>query len=518
MSRSVRSRLLVPAAALAIGSLAGASSAFAQGSAAPQVSHPVVQTVPGVKGMALNDALNRLARSPQDVQALIDAGKASLGLGDAQAAAGFFQRAATLAPGNAQVKAGLAGAFVLNEDPFSAVPLFDEAAKAGPIDPERLADRGLAYDLLGDNVAAQTYYRQSLASSPEDETLRRLALSQAIAGDERGMDLTLAPLLQRQDKSAWRTRAFGLAILGKPAEAEAIARQSMPADMANSLSAYLRYMPRLTAAQQAAAANLGHFPRAAEIGRDDPRLAQYARPRTTIAAASQTLTPNGAPLGAKAPAKTDGKTKAKPVPAPAATLAAAQPPALAKPHIEPSGELGPVKPVPAPVMEPAPQPAKPRAAAPVAPPPAPRARRLEDVFADFTPPSKEVELRTGAVDMRKLNLAGGSAAADEKAKVKAEKAKPSHPSRIWVQVATGRSRKMLALDWGKMVKADPKVFKGKTGYTSAWGQTNRLLTGPFETEAAADAYMEKLVKAGLEKPFMWTSPAGQVVDALPAGK
>ncbi len=185
--------------------------ANAQQAGVPQVAVPVVQAVPQKSaGMRLNDALNRLARNPQDISALGEAGQASVELGDAQAAIGFYRRAMTIQPGNPQLKVGLASAYVLSEDPFTAIDLFDEAEKAGPIDPARLADRGLAFDLVGDAQTAQTYYRQSLAAAPSDETLRRLGLSQAILRDRKGMDTTLAPLLQKQDKAAWRTRASGL--------------------------------------------------------------------------------------------------------------------------------------------------------------------------------------------------------------------------------------------------------------------------------------------------------------------
>ncbi|MFN5819597.1 MAG: hypothetical protein ACK44Y_04105, partial [Novosphingobium sp.] len=119
------------------------------------------------------------------------------------------------------------------------------------------------------------------------ETLRRLALSQAISGDRRGMEVTLSPLLQKQDKAAWRTRAFAFAILGLATEAESIARANLPEAAAGGMVAYLRYMPRLTPAQQAAAANLGHFPRAAEIGRDDPRIAAFVRPKAVLAVAEK---------------------------------------------------------------------------------------------------------------------------------------------------------------------------------------------------------------------------------------
>ncbi|HQN54176.1 MAG TPA: SPOR domain-containing protein, partial [Novosphingobium sp.] len=317
--RGRRARLLLGG----VLALAVAPALRAQQLAASGISQPVVQAIPGGESARLNAALSRLAKDSRDIAALIDAGQASLDLGDVQAAIGFYQRADAIAPGNGQVKGGLAAAYVQAEDPLSAIPLFDEAAKGGPLDPQRLSDRALAYDLVGDAVTAQQFYRQALAVRQDDETIRRLALSQAISGDKRGMEITLAPLLQKQDKSSWRTRAFALAIVGQAEEAEAIARSTLPADMAGAIAAYLRFMPRLTPSQQAAAANLGRFPRAADIGIDDPRFAQYARPRTVLASASQSLTPAGVPLGARPEsrqsrrereqaAKTAAKTGARP--------------------------------------------------------------------------------------------------------------------------------------------------------------------------------------------------------------
>ena len=166
-------RLLSGAALLAVPAYVGAQ--VAQPAPVQSVSRPVVQPIPQKSaGMRLNDALGRLATNPQDVAALIEAGKTSLELGDAQAAIGFFERALQLQPGNAGTKAALAGAHVMAEDPFTAIELFDEAEKAGPIAPEYLADRGLAFDLVGDSRTAQYYYRQALAGAPSDETLRRL--------------------------------------------------------------------------------------------------------------------------------------------------------------------------------------------------------------------------------------------------------------------------------------------------------------------------------------------------------
>ncbi|MFM5953521.1 MAG: SPOR domain-containing protein [Novosphingobium sp.] len=621
MSRSIAlfPHALLGASLVALGGLAGPAAAQ-QAAALPQVSHPVVQAVPQKSaGLRLNDALGRLARNPQDVDALAEAGQASLELGDGQAAIGFYQRALELQPGNARVKTGLAGAYVLNEDPFTAIDLFDQAERAGPIPPERVSDRGLAFDLVGDPQTAQVYYRQALAAGPDDETLRRLAISQAISRDRKGMDQTLAPLLQRQDKAAWRARAFGLAILGQTEEAEAIARQTMPAEMATAITAYLRFMPKLTGAQQAGAANLGHFPRAAEIGHDDPRLAFYSRSRVTVAAAAPAVAVPGADKGKRGKDKKDkdqGKAKdggrtvaaaTAPVPPPDVVvgretstvpvkLAQADPPRpvpmptpvpapVPPPPLPPPPRPVPVPtpaPAPAPVVQPAPagpgfatldngsSPAvsgfdlgktaapAPTAAAPkpvpASPPPVPAAKpkpkpaSIDDVFADLSPPSREPEVESGAVDVRRIRpvapvakdqlaaekpapdkptpdkAAKGKTATDKAAADKAGKGKdakpavPTQPSRIWVQVATGRDKAALGFDWRKMVKDNPAIFKGMKPYTTAWGQANRLLAGPFSSAKEANAFLAQLKKAGESGAFLWTSPAGQVVDTLGGGK
>ena len=548
------------------------------------ISQPVVQPLPGGPGMKLDSALGKLARNPRDVNALIEAGQASAAIGDAEAAMGFFRRADQLQPATANIKAGLAGAMVLAEDPFSALPLFEEAERLGPVNPRLMSERGLAYDLVGDNEQAQRYYRLALSAGPDDETLRRLALSQAISGDRRGMEVTLSPLLQKQDKAAWRTRAFAFAILGLAPEAEAIARANLPEAAAGGMVAYLRYMPRLTPAQQAAAANLGHFPRAAEIGRDDPRIAAFARPKATLA-----LTDKASPAAASA--ARPGRARSRQIPAetrpqPATSLPARADSPPVVPELKPAGVALAVSPQGVPASSEAPKSAsKPLASGPAAsvgpgfsaldnpkatvpeaasspasavgpapvqvavtapkptptvvaaPPPGPAAaspapppaalpkkpRNLADVFADLAPPSREIELAAGAVDLRKI---AAERAKVEAAEAKAAKAKEAaakspavtQPSRIWIQLAGSRDKAGLGGDFRRFSRNDPELFKGRKGFTSAWGQATRLLTGPFPNEKAATVLLAQLKKAGISDAFIWTSPAGQVVDPLPATK
>ena len=95
-------------------------------------------------------------------------------------------------------------------------------------------------------------------------------------------------------------------------------------------------------------------------------------------------------------------------------------------------------------------------------------------------------------------------------------AAPVHPSRIWVQLATGRDKAALGYDYRRISREAETAFKNKRAFVSNWGQTNRLLTGPFDSEAAANAFLGQLRRANVSGAFVWTSPTGQVVDALAA--
>ncbi len=658
MSR-MKDELRSPALRLALMALilAPVSPAIAQdGDIDGVISRPVVQPLPSRGSYELNAALTRLAANPRDVNALIDAGNAAMALGDSEAAMGFLGRADQLSPSNPRVKATLASAMVRNENPYDAIPLFDAAERAGATDAMLAGDRGLAYDLVGDNPSAQRFYRQALAATPaagmggeqRDEIARRLALSLAIEGDRKGFEAALVSQLRAPDTAVWRTRAFGLAILGDDAEAVKIAYGTMTRDLADSMAPYLRYMVRLTPAQQAAAANFGHFPRASQVGRDDPRVAVFAsavtrRPRGADAG----LVPDGRPLGGKAAKAESSKASRKrkrdasaavavavappasalrpsPAPPPAARppaptvrIAAATPaPVFRPPTIFTPAPIRMPIPSPTPIPSLTPQPSAksdpqpsltlnsspaqspppsrvavvtppPSAAAPVpvrvpipspgpapaasalltaAPPPAlspapaptptpaptPAARpRLADIFSDFQPPEGEAQSAVAAVDIGKIIAAkpkGADARTDFKADARGplpgaptgtrrsatvetpasakaakaagnEKAKPSaptHPSRIWIQLAAGRDKAALGFDWRKQTRAAADLFKARKGWTTPWGQTNRLLVGPFESQAAAATFLKELKKKKDADAFVWTSPAGQAIDALAA--
>lgn len=218
-------------------------------------------------------------------------------------------------------------------------------------------------------------------------------------------------------------------------------------------------------------------------------------------------------------------------------------------------------PAPAPAPAPAPSAATPAPAIqlPQAAPSTPAAQQavperpvdFAALFRSFEPPAEERSRTVAAVDITRLPpkpdprgerpdgpadvsrtpvrgpdtkaakaaaaKAAEEAKAAQEAKAKAAKAKkaaPSHPSRIWVQVLTGANKDVMDREWRRLVKAAPEDMRRRKPYLSPWRSNFRLLTGPFESEAAAQEFVTKLNKSGVAS-FQWTSPAGQAVDSLP---
>jgi tetratricopeptide (TPR) repeat protein len=210
-----------------------------------------------------SDALARnvkiLADHSKNFDALVAAGKAALQLGETQAAAGFFGRAEEVKPRSPLPQAGMGAALNATGDPQGALTYFTKALHYGATVAGIGADRGLAYDLLGKQVAAQTDYRAALNGSDRDEARRRLALSLAISGQKTLALSTLQPLIQRRDIAAQRVRALVLAVDGDLAGAKAALDYTMPGASAR-MDPFFRRLPTLTSAQKAAAVNLGIFP------------------------------------------------------------------------------------------------------------------------------------------------------------------------------------------------------------------------------------------------------------------
>lgn len=434
-------------------------------------SREVVQPLPSKETQRLNRALLQLAKRPNNVDALLEAGEASTEVGDLDAAIGFYRRAEEIAPDDWRVKLGMARVYLHSGRPTDALPLFSAAQSAGAAPETILADRGLALDLVGDSEGATTAYKRAIAIDPDNyEARRRLALSYAIAGNREGFESTLRPMIDRRDFASFRARAFGLAIMGEQDRAAAIVDAVMPRDLAGRINPYLAYMPRLTKAQQAAAANLGIFPKAADIGRENPRIAAYQSgsdaSENQVRSAATRLEPAGKPLG--------------------------QPQA---PVAQPSFDL-------ARTASTTPPASGPTVAAPSRP-----VESVADAFADMRGASLPgAAARGNAVDLATIEVPREAAA-------KPEPSEPKHPARIWVQLATGRDTGALKFDWRRLVRKAPELLGDFKPHVTPWGQANRLLAGPLESRSEARDLINALKEKGIDT-FRFSSPEGVEIKEL----
>lgn len=237
---------------------ASAAAQYIGGGAPPPPSAPV----PGVRETpeaALARNVRVLAGSPRNYEALLGAGRAALALSDAQAAAGFFGRAEEVNPASWAPKVGQGSALVHLLDVPAAMRTFAEAQRLGASQLSLALDRGLAFDLLGDQARAQADYRVALSGADPQEARRRLALSLGISGKRTEALTTLDPLLGRRDPAAARIRALVLALTGDAYGAKAAVNAAMPG-MAASMEPFFRRLPSLRPSEKAAAVHFGSLP------------------------------------------------------------------------------------------------------------------------------------------------------------------------------------------------------------------------------------------------------------------
>lgn len=409
---------------------------------------------------ALARYLRVLARDPGDLDALSGAGAAALAVGDADAAINFYVRAEKISPRDGRIKAGLGSALVQKEQPRAALRLFDNATDLGVAPYEIALDRGLAYDLRGDNKKAQADYLLLLRTRPDDEATRRLALSLAMGGDRVGALVILDPLLRKRDVPAWRARAFVLAMTGDTAGAESAAYAVLPRYQADALKPFLARLPALRPAEKAAAVHFGHFP-------EDKVPVQMAA-SSPVASVKAAPTPN---IG----------------------------PAL-KPQFDSEGRL---------VMKPVAPTAKAGSTQQVA-------GQSSEIDALPGAEQRASDARSLAQDRRaaQKRAAAEKAATEKKEKAREDaKAKKSEPERYWVQIASGSYKPDLDKEWDKQKSLHGKQLAGRTPWTTPYRGTNRLLIGPFPSKSAAQDYVNNAREAGFSC-LPVTTPSGQKVERL----
>jgi Flp pilus assembly protein TadD len=539
----------------------------------------VVQPLDTGPGAELRRNLRALAENPRSLDALIGAGRAAITLGDGESANGFFTRAAQIAPDDPRVKAGMASAMLLGARPEQALILFAEAVQRGAPEAEIAGDRGLAHDLVGDPRRAQQDYALALRRRGDPEIERRLALSLAISGQRDAASHAIDAQLRRQDRAAWRTQAFVLALTGDPAGADDIARRVMPAVNAAAMSPFFARLASLSPAQKAAAVNFGRFP-------SDGRATQYASNVDTSAdpgalALAQGVPPPRAQPPLAEPVRDGSRRRPdlrdRPVNslirrpredvAPAVqpsrrieTAEAQQPdnqyrqraanPPREAPAFVPGGNFTldtsheerlpspPIQPVQSvqPVQSATPGfgPAEP-AQAPLhrfqaAPP------RQAPAFSDIASmvqalpgePGEQTAVQPPAPALTPAErLARDAAARETEAHYREGATGPARSAtaatgrsagegRHWVQIAHGAQRGTLPTLYREVRAHAPALLDSRSAWTVADRSTNRLLIGPFDSARAAQDFIVQLDRADIVA-IPWESAAGQSVDRLQAG-
>lgn len=516
-------------------------------------------------GAALSRHLNTLAQNPSSLSALMGAGRASLDVGDPDAALTFFARAEEQAPRDGRIKMWMGSALVQLEQGDVALKFFTDAAGLGVAEAEFAGDRGLAHDMRGDQRSAQRDYALALRRGRDPEITRRLALSLAISGQREAALKLLEEQLLRGDRAASRTRALVLALTGDAAKANEAARASMPTSQAAAMAPFLARLPSLSPSERALAVHFGRFPgdRPVQTAQNRPAPAgsgartasatlTAGRPdRTKPALGSRTTPPAAVTIRAPAPAKS-------PASGPPVRVAAAKPAATVVP--KPA--------VPKPTVAATAAPISNRAAArpadtgpPSAPPTQQRpteraaldattAPRIVAASPEPAPPAQptgglaDIAALVAALPANEAPARATPAAAQPKPPVKAAvapvktaakpaatpvkvaakpAAKPAaaptpavrEPSRRWVQIAGGADKLALPREFNRLKAKAPAAFGTRTGWTTPLSATNRLLVGPFKTDAEAQTFVNELSKAEISA-FSWTSPAGQAIEKLPA--
>jgi cell division septation protein DedD len=145
--------------------------------------------------------------------------------------------------------------------------------------------------------------------------------------------------------------------------------------------------------------------------------------------------------------------------------------------------------------------------------------RVADAFADLGGALPDAQVSGEAVDITRIQPRREAAAKAEakpeapSARKPKEPPKPVHPSRHWVQIATGREVAALKFDWRKFEKQGGDLFKGLTAHTARWGAANRLLVGPLASADKARDLVKSLKGKGIDA-FTYQSPEGEEIQGL----
>jgi tetratricopeptide (TPR) repeat protein len=457
---------------------------------------------------ALARNVRLIAINPRNYDAQLAAGRAALRLGDPQAAIGFFGRAEEINAAHWAPKAGQGSALAQMGEAQAALGLFEQAQSLGATQNLVALDRGLAFDLLGQQAQAQSDYRAVLAGADEAEARRRLALSLAISGRKAEALAALDPLLARRDPAARRTRAFILALGGDVEGARQVIAALLPG-ASSGFDPFLRRLPTLGPGQKAAAVHLGIMPAegaalAAAIAAEPPvavasKPVRQVQARPVAVTSTATLAPVKVADAAPLTAKSEGDRLAS---IESTLTKLPTPPPAPKPIVERTA----ARRTPAPEFTLASRPSSDEPATKTTKPATkPKAKPTKLATRD-TKAEAGKSAKTGAKDSK----ARGKATEDEPAKpVKAA----ASASRIYVQLAGGANADRMGREFDRIRKTKAALFRARTPLVSEVKGWSRLLVGPFKDGDEAQEFVNSLHAAKLEG-FVWTAPGGLKLEKL----
>ena len=415
----------------------------------------------------------------------------------------------------------MGAASVAMGDPQGALTYFSRAQQYGATQMQIAVDRGLAFDLMGEQAKAQSDYRAALNGAEANEARRRLALSLAISRDIPGAAATIEPLLQRRDPEAIRMNAFILALAGDREGARRTIDAAMPG-AGLRFEPFFKVLPVLRPNEKAAAVHLGIFPKDA--------AQRYASaepvPISSVTSISNSSQIRQTPANARNQTRQDRQKPVKVAEAPRRAVQEASKPSTYMASIRPS--LDPTR--YASTRRPKTQPAAPTKPDSGDADPEPRpVGRLDDIakllsnssgepiadVAEVAPPEAEpapepafreplvskpkVEVAQAKPGFSKPKIETAKKTADDKKKAealaaekkkkadalaaekkdKADAAKLGVAGTNWVQLAGGSNRERMATEYRKLSAKAGALLKSRSGYVTGGKDYFRLLVGPF---------------------------------------
>lgn len=489
----------------------------------------------------LKAQLQVLNGRPNDLDALISAGYASVALGDLQAAGGFFGRAATYHPQDPRPQAGMGAAMAASGDADRALAFFVQAERLGATPAQFGVDRGLAYDLIGQLDAAERDYRSALGTRRDPDARRRLSLNLAMQGDRTAALAFLKPLLDQGDADAQRNRAFVLALTGDMDGARRAFDNAMPGS-ADRIDPFIRRLGLISVPQKAAAVHLGRFPTDRDV-----QMAAAAPPPATPAPRRR-ATPT---LDQPSPPVQQRRAEA---PAPQAEPETSPPPrrrrVFRQQVIERPGphgrdrrveliEVTPENDAPAEQPTATTSDARPGLDGFQLPSTQPerepvRTSRVDNIQLppavtqpDDTVVARESEARTDrlasidtALERLPEQISRPKVETPPPPQPKVEAPRPAPKPDIgvegthWVQLAGGSRKDAMPFEWRRISRRANGALNGQSGHVTQGVDYYRLLVGPFANSREAQAMVNRLKAQGVDS-FSWRrDPARLKIEKL----